>query len=119
MTARDHEVRSRRKHPRNPLYAVAELRYKYAPERGPIESVVAIANISCSGLGLYSHTPLKKGSHVTLDISPSAGKAVKERLEGRIVWVSKEENLYLIGVSLEKELNEEDHPFLYRQVSSE
>ncbi|MEJ2184047.1 MAG: PilZ domain-containing protein [Nitrospirota bacterium] len=118
MTPRDRGVRSRRKHPRYPLYAVAELRFKYAPERGPVETIVAIANISTSGLGLYSHTPLENGSHVTLDITLSGRKDMKERLEGRIVWVSKEENLHLIGVAFEKELNEREHPLLYRLVSS-
>ena len=80
-----------------------------------VETMVAIANISLSGMGLYSYTPVEKGTEVSIEISFVSDKGVdrKDRIEGKIVWLSTQERLHFMGIAFDKEMNPSEQPFLY------
>jgi PilZ domain len=104
-----------RKRKRYPIFASAVIKGKDKRVSAPTETMIAIANISRTGLGLYSYTPIGEGTVVSLDIAFSAhGK--KERhdtVRGRVVWETKKGALYFAGVSLDKNLSPSGQPFMY------
>jgi hypothetical protein len=79
----------------------------------------SIANISFAGIGVYSPVLIKKGEKVKLKISfiDSKGKVQKEYTAGKIDWVSKLGNSYLMGIFLDEELNAEKQPVLIRHLA--
>lgn len=115
-----------RQHLRYPISATAVIRVKDADDAAPFEAIVAVANISKAGLGLYSYTSLPEGARLALDITFIApkGTKVKDSVEGRVVWASEfgkldsEGRLYFIGLALDEELNPDKHPFLYEHLET-
>ena len=73
-----------------------------------------VANISFSGIGLYSPTSLGKGKKVKIKISfvDRAGKVKEDTTTGRVDWQSKFRKTYLIGVIFDEELNVISQPNL-------
>jgi hypothetical protein len=115
-----------RQHLRYPISATAVISVKDVDDAVPFEAVVAVANISKSGLGLYSYASLQEGARLALDITFIApnGAKVKDSVEGRVVWASElgkldsEGRLHFIGLALDEELNSEKHPFLYEHLET-
>lgn len=103
-----------RRHKRHPIFGTAVIS---ADSIGslPLETVIAIANISQSGLGLYSYTSLEKGTTVTIKISfrSTRGRLLQDTVRGDVIWSTKEGNLYFTGIAFNGELNPQDQPFLY------
>ncbi|OGW54540.1 MAG: hypothetical protein A2Y81_07005 [Nitrospirae bacterium RBG_13_43_8] len=87
-------------------------------EKGTIADA-SIANISFAGIGVYSPVLIKKGEKVKLKITfiDSKGKVQKEYTAGKIDWVSKLGNSYLMGIFLDEELNAEKQPVLIRHLA--
>jgi hypothetical protein len=115
-----------RQHLRYPITATAVIKQKDRKEASPIETVLAISNISRSGLGLYSYAPLSTGATVSMDISfvsPSGGTR-SETVEGKIIWSSEfgkageKGGLYFIGIAFDEELSPEGHPSLYEYLDT-
>ena len=79
----------------------------------PVESLVA--NISRSGLGLYSYSRIEKGISVSIEITfvSLKGSKHKDTVDGEVVWLSKLGRLYYIGVAFYEELNPAKQPVLY------
>jgi hypothetical protein len=76
----------------------------------PKENIVietTVANISISGIGLYSSTPIGKGKNVKIKVSfiDRAGKIQEDITTGKVDWQSKFKNTYLIGIIFDEELN--------------
>jgi hypothetical protein len=76
----------------------------------PKENIVietTVANISFSGIGVYSPTPIGKGKNVKIKISfiDRAGKIQEDITTGKVDWQSKFKNTYLIGIIFDEELN--------------
>jgi len=88
------------------------------PDKGIIADA-SIANISFAGIGVYSPVLIKKGEKVKLKITfiDSRGKVQQEYTAGKIDWVSKLGNSYLIGIFLDEELNAEKQPVLIRHLA--
>jgi len=111
-----------RREKRYPVYATALVRNR-SGGKSPSETIVAIANISRSGLGLYCFTAMRKGASVSLDITLMANGGEKQRdsVSGKVVWVSKKGSLYFIGIAFDEYLNPEKQPVLYehfRKITS-
>lgn len=73
-----------------------------------------VANISFSGIGLYSPTPVGKGKKIKIKISfiDRAGKVREDMTSGKVDWQSKFKKTYLIGIVFDDELNILSQPHL-------
>jgi hypothetical protein len=78
-----------------------------------------IANISVSGIGLYSPTSVGKGKTVTLKVSfiDSKGTISEDTVEGKVDWQSKFKGIYLVGILFSEELNMQNQPRLMGHIS--
>jgi hypothetical protein len=78
-----------------------------------------IANISLSGLGLYSATPIGKQKKVKVTISyvDKNGRVREDVAKGKIDWQKKFLNMYLVGVKFEEELNTSNQPHLLEHLT--
>ncbi len=78
-----------------------------------------IADISFSGLGVYSTVPISKGKRVKIRISfiNTSGKACEDNVSGRIDWQLKFGNTYLIGISFDEELSLIKQPLLFKHLT--
>jgi hypothetical protein len=78
-----------------------------------------IANISLSGLGVYSSVPVGKGKRVTITISfvDKNGKMRHDSTAGKVDWQRKFADLYLVGVLFDEELNMLNQPRLIEHLS--
>jgi hypothetical protein len=87
----------------------------------PKEKIVVdatIANISFSGIGLYSPTLIGKGKKVRIKITfiDRAGKICEDITTGKIDWQSKFKNTYLVGILFDEELNILSQPMLLEHL---
>ncbi|MGQ9569331.1 MAG: PilZ domain-containing protein [Thermodesulfovibrionales bacterium] len=90
--------------------------------KGFKENVVmnaTVADISFSGMGVYSTVPISKGKKVMIKISfmDTSGKACEDNVSGRIDWQLKFVNTYLIGISFYEELNVIKQPLLFKHIT--
>jgi hypothetical protein len=78
-----------------------------------------IANISLTGLGLYSPVSIGKGKRVTITISfvDRNGKMRQDTAAGKVDWQRKFSDLYLIGIIFDEELNMLNQPRLLEHLS--
>lgn len=77
-----------------------------------------IANVSSSGIGLYSPEPIANGREVTLEISffDITGEIQTVTLDGITVWHSKLRNSYLMGVRFKEEVTTTNQPLLFKRL---
>ncbi|MEW6586898.1 MAG: PilZ domain-containing protein [Nitrospirota bacterium] len=77
-----------------------------------------IANISFSGLGLYSRDPIGKGKRVRVRISfvDKNGKTGMDETVGVVDWQKKFKSIYLTGVLFDEELNIDKQPNLLKHL---
>lgn len=113
MTDEKSMPKNRRKYRRYPIFATALIKIKNKKDAVPFESMAA--NISQSGLGIYSYVPVDKGTPVSIEIKFIAIKGFeqKDAIEGKIVHLSKLGKLYYMGIAFDEELNPVAQPFLY------
>jgi hypothetical protein len=85
-------------------------------EKSTLETTVA--NISFSGIGLYSATTIGKGKKVKITISfvDRKGKIVEDSTTGTVDWQKKFRNMYLIGILFDQELNIDEQPRLIEHL---
>ena len=78
-----------------------------------------IANISLSGLGLYSTAPVGKGKKVNVAITyvDKKGKVREDVTSGKVDWQKKFLNMYLVGVNFDEELNVTKQPHLLEHMT--
>jgi hypothetical protein len=78
-----------------------------------------IANISFSGLGLYSPKPVGKGKKVTVRVSfiDQTGKTQENTISGQVDWQKKFQNMYLIGIIFDEEPNTAYQPQLVEHLT--
>ena len=74
----------------------------------------AVANISFSGIGLYSSKPIGKGKKVKIRITfiDRNGKTQEDVASGKTDWQKKFNNTYLTGIIFDEELNILNQPKL-------
>lgn len=115
-----------RQHLRYPISATARIKVKDKADAPPIETVLAIANISSAGLGLYSYAPIATGASVEMDITfiSPGGLTRSDSVHGKIIWSSElgrtgeKGGLYFIGIAFDHELSPEKQPFLYEYLET-
>jgi len=78
-----------------------------------------IANISLSGLGVYSSVPVGKGKRVMITISfvDRNGKMRQDSAAGQVDWQRKFSEWYLIGILFDEELNMLNQPRVLEHLS--
>ena len=78
-----------------------------------------IANISFSGIGLYSSKPIGKGKTVKIKISfvDKHGKVQAEIATGKVDWQSKFKSMYLTGIFFDNELSVTNQPRLIEHLT--
>jgi hypothetical protein len=78
-----------------------------------------IANVSLTGLGLYSPVSIGKGKQVTVTISfvDKNGKMRQDSAAGKVDWQRKLSDLYLVGIIFDEELNVLNQPKLLEHLS--
>jgi hypothetical protein len=78
-----------------------------------------IANISFSGIGLYSSNPIGKGKTVKIKITfvDKHGKVQGEIATGKVDWQSKFGSMYLTGIFFDNELNVTNQPRLIEHLT--
>lgn len=78
-----------------------------------------IANVSLTGLGLYSPVSIGKGKRVTITISfvDRNGKMRQDSASGKVDWQRKFLDLYLVGIIFDEELNVLNQPRLLEHLS--
>jgi hypothetical protein len=88
------------------------------PEEGTVLNAT-IANISLSGLGLYSTSSIGKGKKVKVTVCfvDKNGKVQEEVATGRIDWQKKFLNMCLVGIIFDEELNIVNQPKLMEHLS--
>lgn len=99
-------------------------RYQFfgnATVRVPKEKITvdaSIANISFSGMGLYSPTPIGKGKKVSIKVSfiDRNGKECEDITIGKVDWQLKFRNTYLIGIIFDEEVNISNQPMLLEHL---
>lgn len=89
---------------------------KAPKEKSTLETTVA--NISFSGIGLYSAKTIGKGNKVEITISfvDRKGKIVEDFTTGTVDWQKKFSNMYLIGILFDQELNIDEQPRLIEHL---
>lgn len=78
-----------------------------------------IANISLSGIGLYSERSIGKGKRVKIKIIfiDKDGNIRENTTTGKIDWQEKFKNIYLIGIFFDEELNVNNQPELMKHLT--
>ena len=78
-----------------------------------------IGNISLSGLGVYSATPIGKDrkAMITISFVDRNGKMRQDTAAGKVDWQRKFADLYLIGILFDEELNMLNQPRLLEHLS--
>jgi hypothetical protein len=81
--------------------------------------VANIANISFSGIGLYSTKSIGKGKTVIIKISfvDKHGKVSEEIATGKVDWQSKLKSMYLTGIFFDNELSVNSQPRLIKHLT--
>jgi hypothetical protein len=102
-----------RKSRRYPFNAIASINALHGGSL--ISATTLVSNISYSGIGLTSYTPIEEGTHVSLRMIKVKGLDNDERLAGTIAWAYKHDKFYHIGIALDEELHPDRHPKLYEQ----
>lgn len=102
-----------RKHPRFPLFGVAEVREKGHEERYVLTAL--IQSISEAGAGLYTHQAVAVGTPVSLTIkfTDRTGKSASDDVEGTVASLTNQKGFYYIGVAFNGLINREKQPNLY------
>jgi hypothetical protein len=77
-----------------------------------------IANISFSGIGLYSAKPVGKGRKVEITIAfiDRSGKPREDKISGKVDWQKKFQNMYLTGIIFDEEPNVMHQPKLVEHL---
>jgi hypothetical protein len=78
-----------------------------------------IANISLSGIGLYTPRAVGIGKRVKLKISfiDNKGTVSEDFVEGNVDWQCRFRNIYLVGVIFNEELNVINQPKLVKHLA--
>ncbi len=104
---------NKRRHKRVPLAATAAMKYALEESGEPVQ--VVIADISMSGLGVYSDRPLKEGTELSIEIAfiSTEGQIKTASLRGEGVYVREMGSMYFMGIEFDEEINPQKQPFLH------
>jgi c-di-GMP-binding flagellar brake protein YcgR len=106
-------MHKRRRHKRVPISASVGIAYEDREKGGTFRAMAA--DISLSGIGLYSDSPLEPETEVSLTVNfiSRDGGISSATLKGNIVYVKDIGDMHFMGVEFSEELNREAQPLLY------
>lgn len=102
-----------RKHPRFPLFGVAEVREKGQEQRYVLTAL--IQSISEGGAGLYTLQAVAVGTpvSVTIKFTDNWGKNTYDDVEGTVASVTTLKEFYSIGIAFHGLIDREKQPNLF------
>jgi c-di-GMP-binding flagellar brake protein YcgR len=111
-------MHNKRRHKRVPISASVTITCE--GEGGNETYHAMAANISLSGIGLYSDGPLEPETEVSLAVHFIAknGRISTDILGGSIVYVKEIGGMYFMGVEFGEEVKRAAQPFLYEHLMS-
>jgi len=106
---------NRRQQKRVPLASVALLG---RPDgEGPKDMQTFTADISMSGIGLYSTAVWELDRDVSIDLTFMGTETlITEHLEGRIIYANRIGAIYFLGVQFQEEVSAVKQPGLYERL---
>ncbi len=107
----------KRRHERFPLAASAAI--EYGSKKGTEQMQALIADISLSGIGIYSDRRIRAGTRLSIDvtfISPE-GRLTTVSVQGKSIYARKVGNMFFIGVEFDETMTSAKRPSLKRSRS--
>jgi c-di-GMP-binding flagellar brake protein YcgR len=109
-------MRNRRWYKRIVVSGNATLKFK---KRGEIKSIqTLIANISLTGIGLYSYSSIKVDTKVSVatNFISFKGRLKKDSIEGRVVSNRKIGYTHFLGIQFDEEITAQNQPSLFKRL---
>ena len=105
-----------RRHKRVPLAALAKISFESAGNVPAVEAFTA--DISMSGIGLYSETAIDIDKDVSLAIEflGNDGLSRTDSIGGHVVYNNILGTTYFIGIEFSEQINQLRQPFLYERL---
>lgn len=103
-----------RSHRRYSIFARADILMKN--DTNPLTMHTLVNSISEVGVGLYSSVPLERFTEISMKIEffNVEGKKENDSIDGKVVWLTKQDDMYYLGVFFNEELNAERQPHLHK-----
>ena len=113
-----------RRHKRRSIWGVADvwtndINRSDAVLNEPCLVFCLVKNISTAGIGMFSATPVKVGTPVTIKRLKLFENHVDNSIHGTIVWVNSRGNSYDIGISFNEAVDQETQPEIFIALSQD
>ena len=92
---------------RYPIFAQVTIKTRKESEETVIEGVAS--SISERGIGVYTSVPIKISTDISFDIEflGAEGKKEDDTVEGQVVWLSKQGDVYFVGIFFNEALDQD------------
>ena len=109
-------MKNKRRHKRVPVVGSAKLHFKGKKNVHPMETMTV--DISMSGIGVYSDSPIELDASLSVDMSfvASDGSLGTALVEGTIVFFREIGNFYFVGIEFGEEIDPRKQSFLYDEI---
>lgn len=99
-----------RRHKRVPLDVTAVIKYVHDENVKPLQAL--IADISLSGIGLYSNRPIRESTGLSIEVifMSAEGQMRTASLQGDTVYTRDMGGIYFIGTEFDDEINPARQP---------
>ncbi len=110
----------KRRHKRVPLAASATIRYNSEGSSEPIQAMTA--DISLSGIGIYSDKPIREGTGLSIEITffSTEDVTMTVSLQGESVYAremgGEMGGMYFVGIEFDEEINPIQQPSLHHHL---
>ncbi|HYA27040.1 MAG TPA: PilZ domain-containing protein [Thermodesulfovibrionales bacterium] len=107
---------NKRRDKRVPLAATAVIKYALEENAKPIQTW--IADISLSGIGVYSNGPIREGAGLSIDVIfiSAEGQKRTASLQGNTIYTREMGGMYFIGIEFDEEINPARQPALHERL---
>jgi hypothetical protein len=75
-----------------------------------------VSSISEVGIGLYCYEPIERFMEISMNIEffNVEGKKENDNIDGKVVWLTRQDDMYYVGVFFKEELSADRQPNLHR-----
>jgi hypothetical protein len=107
-------ISNNRSYRRYSIFARADILMKN--ETKPVRIHTLVNSISEVGIGLYSNAPIERFAEIsiTIEFFNVEGKKENDSIDGKVVWLTRQDEMYYLGVFFNEELDAERQPHLHR-----
>ena len=108
-----HYMMKKRRHRRVPLAASAAITYTI--EESSERILAMTADISLSGIGVYSDKRIREGIELSIEITfiSAHGLMTTEFIQGESVYIREIGSMYFIGIEFDEEINPVKQPSVH------